>query len=44
MKANKIRSDDVITRADEYRAIADHFEEEKLLESSLGKRYLTKIE
>ena len=42
-KSNSIKRD-VITKADEDRAILDHFEEEALLENSLGKRYLTKIE
>ena len=43
-KASQIPKEDIITRADENRAINDHFDQENLLEKSLGRKYLTKIE
>ena len=43
-KASDIKKN-VVTQADEERLIKDHYEhEDELLEKSLGKRYLSKIE
>lgn len=43
-KESVIPKEDLITSADEFRAISDHFDEENLLEKKLGRKYLTKIE
>jgi len=43
-KARQIPTKDFITSEDEERVIRDHFKEEELLEKSIGKKFLTKIE